>query len=352
MDEDTRYLWPSWVRTKPIPVDLTVLLIVVTLAVLVAFVPALRETPLRLIVGLPFLLFVPGYALVTALLPGDRRLAATDRENTSPTTDRPPSQGISPIVRITLSFGSSIAIVSLLGLVLDATGLGIRLAPIVVALSVLVVLLVIMAAYRRWEIPEHERSGGRYRSWLAATRREVFQPETRLDALLTVLLVLCLLFAVSGIGYAITIPSSEERVTELYLLTENDEGKLVSEGYDTQLESGQSLPVVLGVTNHEGAPLQYSVVVQLHRIQFEQDGGKTNATVSRRDTIDRFSIDVAPGESVRTALDIEPGMTGEDLRLTFLLYRGEPPAEPTLSNAYREVHLWIDATETPGSSDA
>jgi uncharacterized membrane protein len=42
-------------------------------------------------------------------------------------------------------------------------------------------------------------------------------------------------------------------------------------------------------------------------------------------------------------------MTGEELRLTFLLYRGaasEVPASPDPDGAYRSVHLWIDVTET------
>ncbi len=42
-------------------------------------------------------------------------------------------------------------------------------------------------------------------------------------------------------------------------------------------------------------------------------------------------------------------MTGEEIRLTFLLYRGaasEVPASPDPDGAYRSVHLWIDVTET------
>jgi uncharacterized membrane protein len=35
------------------------------------------------------------------------------------------------------------------------------------------------------------------------------------------------------------------------------------------------------------------------------------------------------------------------LRLAYLLYKGEAPPEPTVENAYREVHLWVNVTEAP-----
>jgi hypothetical protein len=33
------------------------------------------------------------------------------------------------------------------------------------------------------------------------------------------------------------------------------------------------------------------------------------------------------------------------------LYRGQPPADPTVENAYREVHLWIDVLD-PSTADS
>jgi hypothetical protein len=44
-------------------------------------------------------------------------------------------------------------------------------------------------------------------------------------------------------------------------------------------------------------------------------------------------------------------MTGERLRLTYLLYRGAPPQTPTTDNAYRELHLWVNVTQE-GSTTA
>ena len=60
-------LHPRLVRE--FPPDLTVCVLVTVLTVLAATVPIVRETPLRVVLGLPFVLFVPGYVFVAALFP-------------------------------------------------------------------------------------------------------------------------------------------------------------------------------------------------------------------------------------------------------------------------------------------
>ena len=39
-------------------------------------------------------------------------------------------------------------------------------------------------------------------------------------------------------------------------------------------------------------------------------------------------------------------MTGERLRLAFLLYDGPVPAAPGVESAYRETHLWVNVSES------
>ena len=43
-------------------------------------------------------------------------------------------------------------------------------------------------------------------------------------------------------------------------------------------------------------------------------------------------------------------MAGENLRLTFLLYRGQAPQDTTVENAYRELHLWVNVSAAPEST--
>jgi uncharacterized membrane protein len=58
---------------------------------------------------------------------------------------------------VALSFGLSIAVVPLIGLILNYTPFGIRLVPIAVALSVFTFALTFVAIFRRNSLPIEER---------------------------------------------------------------------------------------------------------------------------------------------------------------------------------------------------
>ena len=122
---------------KHIPIDLALVIALTLACILFVLAPRLNETPVRLLLGLALVLFLPGYSLIAALFPG-----------------RDDPDGIE---RIALSFGLSIAVVPLLGLALNYTPFGIRLVPILVVLSVFTVLLAVIACVRRWGLPEADR---------------------------------------------------------------------------------------------------------------------------------------------------------------------------------------------------
>ena len=67
---EARTLWlaiPRPVRT--LPADLAAVLALVLLTNAAVLAPLIRETPLRIPLGLAFVLFVPGYAFIAALFP-------------------------------------------------------------------------------------------------------------------------------------------------------------------------------------------------------------------------------------------------------------------------------------------
>ncbi|PKK81272.1 MAG: hypothetical protein CVT47_03315, partial [Thermoplasmata archaeon HGW-Thermoplasmata-2] len=107
------------------PTDL--LAIIAASILLVPFI-ILDVGAMRIIFGLPFILFFPGYALIALLFP--RR------------TD------IDIIERVALSFGLSIALVPLVGLLLNYVW-EIRLFPILISLEILTIGLCAGAWYRR-----------------------------------------------------------------------------------------------------------------------------------------------------------------------------------------------------------
>jgi uncharacterized membrane protein len=87
---------------------------------------------MRYIFGSIIVLFLPGYSLVEALYPGE--------------------EDLTPLERLALSIGLSLAIVPLIGLVLNYTPWGIRLNPVLTAITATTIMLLTISAYRKYMI--------------------------------------------------------------------------------------------------------------------------------------------------------------------------------------------------------
>jgi uncharacterized membrane protein len=118
-------------------IDLVLVILLTLLCTPFVLIPPLNETPVRVVLGLLLVLFLPGYSLIAALFPR--------------------KDDLDGIERIALSFGLSIAVVPLLGLALNYTPFGIRLMPILVVLSVFTVSLAVIAYLQRRGLPEGDR---------------------------------------------------------------------------------------------------------------------------------------------------------------------------------------------------
>jgi len=125
------------IMLRDFPKDLALVIALTLACLLFVLVPRLSETPVRVVLGLLLVLFLPGYSLIAALFP--RR------------------DDLDGIERIALSFGLSIAVVPLIGLGLNYTPFGIRLVPILAVLSVFTVSLAVIAGVRRCWLPEADR---------------------------------------------------------------------------------------------------------------------------------------------------------------------------------------------------
>ena len=335
-------------RVRALPADIAAVILLIVLTNIAVFVPVINETPLRVPIGLAFVLFVPGYAFIAALFP-EQGESPTDESGpedgeTAAEADgwRGSRSGIDGIERVALSFGLSIAIVPLIGLVLNYTPFGIRLAPIMVAVSGFTLVAAAVAAHRRWQLPAKEQFRVPYRQWVAAGRAELFEPDSRFDAALNVLLVLSVLLAVGSVGYAVVVPQQGEQFTEFYLLTEDDEEELVAAGYPDTLSRSESAELVVGVENNEYESIEYTVVVQLQEVEIA--GNETQ--VLERDELDRFTTTLGHNETLQQRQSVTPTMTGDNLRLQYLLFRDDPPATPTDEAAYRDLHLFLNVTES------
>jgi len=367
---DRRDVWlllPRPLRVLPADLAAVVILTIVTLASV--FVPIINETPLRVIFGLCFVLFLPGYAFIAALFPeaGESPsetdevptdesstssvekpsavpgtdAAIAEREETATTVPSHSREGIDGIERVALSFGLSIAIVPLIGLVLNFTPWGIRLVPIAASVSLFTLVSVAVAARRRHDLAPEDRFSVPYQTWIETGRSELFDPESRTDAVLNVVLIISILLAISSVGYAVAVPPQGEQFSEFYLLTEDADGELVADGYPEELARGESAEMIVGIENNEYEPTNYTVVVQLQEV--EQEGNETR--VINRQEVDRFTATLEHNATHHERHVLEPTRTGEELRVQYLLYAGEAPETPTRENSYRDLHLWIDVVE-------
>jgi uncharacterized membrane protein len=118
--------------------DLSVIVVFVVISAVSIIVPPLNETPLRAVLGFILVLFVPGYAFVSALFPG--------------------SDELNGIERLALSIGLSICIVIFIGIALNYTPWGIRLKPILFSISAFTLAFTAISAYRRVKIATKSKS--------------------------------------------------------------------------------------------------------------------------------------------------------------------------------------------------
>jgi uncharacterized membrane protein len=355
---DRERLWlllPSPVRN--LPADLAAVLALVVLTNLAVFLPVLDESPVRVVVGLVFVLFVPGYAFIAALFPEAGASPTTDDTWADTDTDEPDGnatglqdRGIDGIERTALSFGLSIAIVPLIGLALNFTPFGIRLVPILVSISAFIVVATVVGALRRRGLPESERFRVPYREWVAAGRAEVTEPNSTVDAALNVALAVAILLATTSVVYAVAVPQQGEQFTEFYVLTEQEDGELVAAGFPEEIAPEDPAPIHVGVENNEYEAVEYTVVVQLQAVEV----GDNRSTVTDRDRLDEYTVRLPHNESDVRERTVEvdaataESFAGPDRRVKFLLYRGTPPATPTADDAYRDLHLWVEVS-TDGS---
>ena len=156
------------------------------------------------------------------------------------------------------------------------------------------------------------------------------------------MLVVAVVVAVGGAAYATAVPGNGERFTEFYLLTEEANGDLVAADYPTEFVAGEPRSQYVGLTNREGETVTYTVLVQLQRVRVTND----SVEVREREELRRFTPEVADGEGWRRNHTVAPTMTGERLRLAYLLYRDAPPAEPTVENAYQHAYTWVNVSAT------
>ena len=150
------------------------------------------------------------------------------------------------------------------------------------------------------------------------------------------------MLAIATLGYAVVNPPEGEEYTDFHILTESEEGDLVADGYPDEIVLGESADIVIGVSNHERSSEEYTVVVQLQVVGTED----TEVRVHERHDLDRVQHTLGHDQTQYQKHSLEPKMVGENLRVVYLQYLGDAPADPTREDAYRDLHIWINGVES------
>lgn len=293
-------------------------------AVYVGFTGALRVA-----LALPLVVFLPGYALLATLYPESPGADLDDG-----------GASISNVERFALSIAASLALVPMVAFVVNYA-VGIFLRPLLLSVVGLTVALTVVGYVRRIRVPADRRHSVPVGGWVASQRERFFdgtrrnlqrapplKPQSGTQGFMNVLFALSLVALTATAGYAaVTPPGDDDPFSEFYLQTQGGDGEFRTENLPDEFTAGESRQVFTAIGNHEGQTVPYTVVVTL-------DGTE----------LDRRSTSVDAGQTERLEFGVTPEQTGDRLRLSFLLYRGDVPANPTPENAYRETHLWISVS--------
>jgi uncharacterized membrane protein len=274
------------------------LIAIVIFSVVLVPIVEFSSGALRIALGLVFILFSPGYVLIAALFP--RKSA------------------IGGIERIALSFGLSIAVVPLIGLALNYTPSGIRLYPILISVLAFIILMAIVAWYRRKKLSLQDRFQLRIIGKLPSLKKS-WSNKGKLDRVISILLVVAILGALGTLGFVITNPKVGEKFTEFYIL--GADGK--ADNYPKEIKLGNSAEVTVGIINREQELITYTVEV----------------TIDGEDAITLGPFNLLIDEEWETSVTLTPTTTGRSQKIEFKLYKAG------FDEIYLSLHLWVDVVE-------
>ena len=318
-------------KIKPINYPLDIITCILVSLILLPLVFFNIQPILRGILGLPFILFIPGYILVFALFPTKK-------------TDR----GIDTIERLALSFGLSIAIVPLIGLILNYTPWGIRLEPILISNLLFIIIIGLYGIYR-WK-----KTDPKERYIISIKKITIPKKEKTIDQALTIILIIAIIIAIISLIFFITIPKIGEQFSELYIL--GPTGKATD--YPYNLSTQENATIIIGIANHENQHINYTIQIWL----INQTTTTDNQIIyNQMILIDKISINLShqpinfeqkwqPQWTTNYTIHIEtPGI----FKIAFLLYKNNniqyntnidyhEIADLIINSAYLENHIWIN----------
>ncbi len=283
--KDIRKIWPGDYREVNELLPIVLLVFILPLVIIIS-----PSNVLRIVLGLPLVLFLPGYTLLAALYVRKDRIKNLDR--------------------FALSFALSVALVPLIGLLLNYIPGGISLASFFISIALFILIMSVVAWIRRGWLAEGERYTVRLRWPRPALKGSIY------DRLLSAALVLAAVAVVGSLIYIIVNPKTQESFTEFYISGLEDRSV-----YPAGLIAGEEEKILVTIVNRERRTLDYRIEMNVNGEKKDQAGPLT----------------LEDGQKYEAEIGITPETTGARQEVEFILYL-DGGVEPHLA----PLRLWVD----------
>ena len=252
----------------------------------------LNDNYILIIIEYLFMLFLPGYSIMAILFPRKNDLKA--------------------IKRLELSFIWSITIVLLSGIIFKYITSGGILTSTILYISIFTLFIQPISYLVRKDISESFSIG---LTELFKSYKSSFNDKSQIDKIISIVLVIFIIFAISTTAYVIASPKDAEKYTEFYILGSNG----MASNYPTNLTVGQTGNVTVGIVNHEHSTVNYEMIIKLNNY-----------------TINDTNITLSTNQTYSTPFTFTPYISGQNQNIEFLLYK-----LPDNKTVYRYLFLQI-----------
>lgn len=191
--------------------------------------------------------------------------------------------------------------------------------PILITLCIYSIGLIFVTEYRRRQLPNEERFEVPFYKIYQDIITEAKTPRSKIDNILTVILIFSIILAIGALIYVITTPKIGEKFTEFYILNSTT-GK--ADNYPNELKLNNSTILLIGIVNHEYSLVNYTIQIDLDKNILTSEQLKLNNN-----------------ETWEKNITFIPNKNGTDMKLQFLLYK-----ENNFTDPYRDLHLWVNVT--------